>query len=162
MVSTRAKDERASSSLLMMVRMATWNQILDPWVYILLRKAVLRKIFMLFHSCWGPKSHNLHRWQRSMLHSSMETSNSGAGPTDCRCHSRLSLPNTAIKSITWILVTMFWSENTCEEKLEESVKMCRTLLEYRQSKLLYINYNFKVIFHVLFGHHELAVLCSIV
>ncbi|XP_031174246.1 prostaglandin F2-alpha receptor [Sander lucioperca] len=100
MVSTRAKDERASSSLLMMVRMATWNQILDPWVYILLRKAVLRKIFMLFHSCWGPKSHNLHRWQRSMLHSSMETSNSGAGPTDCRCHSRLSLPNTAIKSIT--------------------------------------------------------------
>ncbi|XP_034738494.1 prostaglandin F2-alpha receptor [Etheostoma cragini] len=99
-VSTRAQDERASSSLLMVVRMATWNQILDPWVYILLRKAVLRKIFMLFHSCWGPKSHSLNRWQRSMLHSSMETSNSGAGPTDCRCPGRLPLSDTAIKSIT--------------------------------------------------------------
>ncbi|KAF1385799.1 hypothetical protein PFLUV_G00111520 [Perca fluviatilis] len=100
MVSTRAKDERASSSLLMVIRMATWNQILDPWVYILLRKAVLRKIFMLFQSCWGPKSHNLHRWQCSMLHSSLETSNSGAGPTDCRYPSRLPLPDTAIQTIT--------------------------------------------------------------
>ncbi|XP_078285504.1 prostaglandin E2 receptor EP1 subtype-like isoform X2 [Rhinoraja longicauda] len=27
------------------VRMATWNQILDPWVYILLRRAVLKKIY---------------------------------------------------------------------------------------------------------------------
>lgn len=27
------------------VRMATCNQILDPWVYILLRRAVLRKIY---------------------------------------------------------------------------------------------------------------------
>uniref|UniRef100_A0A672I387 Thromboxane A2 receptor n=1 Tax=Salarias fasciatus TaxID=181472 RepID=A0A672I387_SALFA len=52
------------------IRMATWNQILDPWVYILLRKAVLRKMFTLFYSCWGSKSHNLHRWQRNMLHSS--------------------------------------------------------------------------------------------
>ncbi|KAF7220552.1 prostaglandin E2 receptor EP1 subtype [Nothobranchius furzeri] len=29
------------------VRMATWNQILDPWVYILLRRAVLRKIYRI-------------------------------------------------------------------------------------------------------------------
>lgn len=27
------------------VRMATCNQILDPWVYILLRRAILRKIY---------------------------------------------------------------------------------------------------------------------
>ncbi|MEQ2187992.1 hypothetical protein GOODEAATRI_010398, partial [Goodea atripinnis] len=29
------------------VRMATWNQILDPWVYILLRRAILRKIYRI-------------------------------------------------------------------------------------------------------------------
>uniref|UniRef100_A0AAQ5ZAQ2 Prostaglandin F2-alpha receptor n=1 Tax=Amphiprion ocellaris TaxID=80972 RepID=A0AAQ5ZAQ2_AMPOC len=41
------KQNSTSFSLLTVVRMATWNQILDPWVYILLRKAVLRKIFLL-------------------------------------------------------------------------------------------------------------------
>lgn len=29
------------------VRMATCNQILDPWVYILLRRAILRKIYRI-------------------------------------------------------------------------------------------------------------------
>uniref|UniRef100_A0AAY5EU27 Thromboxane A2 receptor n=1 Tax=Electrophorus electricus TaxID=8005 RepID=A0AAY5EU27_ELEEL len=29
------------------VRLASWNQILDPWVYILLRRAVLRKIYLI-------------------------------------------------------------------------------------------------------------------
>ncbi|XP_047443670.1 prostaglandin F2-alpha receptor [Mugil cephalus] len=99
-LSTSATDESASFSLLTVIRMATWNQILDPWVYILLRKAVLRKLFTLLHSCWGSKSHNLHRWQRSMLRSSVETSISGAGPSDCRCLGGLPLPDTAIKSIT--------------------------------------------------------------
>ncbi|XP_029286297.1 prostaglandin F2-alpha receptor [Cottoperca gobio] len=98
MLSIRANDE--SFSLLMVVRMATWNQILDPWVYILLRKAVLRKIFILFHTCWDSKSNSLHRWQRSMLHSSMDTSNSGAAPTNCRFLGRLPLQETSIKSIT--------------------------------------------------------------
>lgn len=39
--------ERDTYNSLMMtgVRMATYNQILDPWVYILLRRAVLRKIY---------------------------------------------------------------------------------------------------------------------
>ncbi|KAM9492911.1 prostaglandin E receptor 1a (subtype EP1) isoform 1-T2 [Salvelinus alpinus] len=32
---------------LMGVRLASWNQILDPWVYILLRRAVLRKIYLI-------------------------------------------------------------------------------------------------------------------
>ncbi|XP_042368355.1 prostaglandin F2-alpha receptor [Plectropomus leopardus] len=100
MLSIRASREPASFSLLMVVRMATWNQILDPWVYILLRKAVLRKIFTLFQSCWGPKFHSLHRWRRSVLRSSMETSNSGAGPTNCRYLSKLPPPDTAVKSIT--------------------------------------------------------------
>lgn len=98
-MSIRAKGEPASFSLLVVVRMATWNQILDPWVYILLRKAVLRKIFMLIHSCWGPNSRQLHRWQRSVLRSSVETSNSGAGAPDCRCLGKLPLPDTELKSI---------------------------------------------------------------
>lgn len=32
---------------LMGVRLASWNQILDPWVYILLRRAVLRRVFRI-------------------------------------------------------------------------------------------------------------------
>lgn len=100
MLSTRAKDESPPSSLLMVVRMATWNQIMDPWVYILLRKAVLRKIFMLLHRCWGPKSHHILRWQRSVLCSSMETSNSGVALSHCQCIGGLHLPNTEITSIT--------------------------------------------------------------
>ncbi|XP_056269917.1 prostaglandin F2-alpha receptor [Pseudoliparis swirei] len=96
-LSTRAKEEPATFNLLMVVRMATWNQILDPWVYILLRKAVLRKMFTLLHGCCGPKSYFLQRWQRSVLRSSLETSNSGFGPTDCRLLGKL--PDTAIKAI---------------------------------------------------------------
>lgn len=30
--------------LLIYLRVATWNQILDPWVYILFRRAVLRRL----------------------------------------------------------------------------------------------------------------------
>lgn len=31
--------------LLLCIRFATWNQILDPWVYILFRRAVLKRIY---------------------------------------------------------------------------------------------------------------------
>ncbi|XP_037530676.1 prostaglandin F2-alpha receptor [Nematolebias whitei] len=94
-LSSRAKGESTCFRLLTMIRMATWNQILDPWVYILLRKAVLRKIFMLVHGCCGSKLHSFHRWQRSMLGSSVETSKS-----DCCHHVRISLPDITIQSIT--------------------------------------------------------------
>ncbi|XP_041833113.1 prostaglandin E2 receptor EP1 subtype-like [Melanotaenia boesemani] len=41
-------DNKTYSKLMVTgVRMATWNQILDPWVYILLRRAVLRKIYRI-------------------------------------------------------------------------------------------------------------------
>uniref|UniRef100_A0A8C6TS26 Thromboxane A2 receptor n=1 Tax=Neogobius melanostomus TaxID=47308 RepID=A0A8C6TS26_9GOBI len=56
---------RSTHSLLMTVRMATWNQILDPWVYILLRKAVLRKLYMLVHTVWRVRSVELRLWQSS-------------------------------------------------------------------------------------------------
>lgn len=97
-VSTRNKHESASFSLLMVIRMATWNQILDPWVYILLRRSVMKKIFMLFYCCWGSDSRSLHRWQCSILRSSVETSNSGAGPT--QYPDRFPLSHTGIKCIT--------------------------------------------------------------
>ncbi|MCJ8737911.1 hypothetical protein PDJAM_G00029470 [Pangasius djambal] len=76
--SLQEKGEDAYSYLLLTVRLATWNQILDPWVYILLRKAVLKRLFLLaqrFHSpCQkhGPE----HRWRFSALGSSVNTSSS--------------------------------------------------------------------------------------
>lgn len=80
--------------------MATWNQILDPWVYILLRKAVLRKFFTLLYQCRSPKArHQPHLWKGSVLRSSTETNISGTGLSDCRCLSRFPLPDTVIKSI---------------------------------------------------------------
>ncbi|KAM7371774.1 hypothetical protein PAMP_008984 [Pampus punctatissimus] len=35
---------------LLALRMACWNQILDPWVYILLRRAVLYRVYYAFHT----------------------------------------------------------------------------------------------------------------
>ncbi|KAK1886327.1 Prostaglandin F2-alpha receptor [Dissostichus eleginoides] len=43
-----AEDLSSYKTLMVMaVRLATWNQILDPWVYILLRRTVLRKIYLI-------------------------------------------------------------------------------------------------------------------
>ncbi|TTA69397.1 CD97 antigen [Bagarius yarrelli] len=40
----RSADGQYEQLLLLGLRMASWNQILDPWVYILLRRAVLRRV----------------------------------------------------------------------------------------------------------------------
>ena len=62
--------------LFLAVRLASWNQILDPWVYILLRQAVLRQLLRLLPSRAGAKgSHGglgLTRstWEASSLRSS--------------------------------------------------------------------------------------------
>ncbi|XP_055077416.1 thromboxane A2 receptor isoform X2 [Periophthalmus magnuspinnatus] len=40
--------------LLLWLRFATWNQILDPWVYILFRRAVLKRIYPKFQ--WSRRS----------------------------------------------------------------------------------------------------------
>ncbi|KAI5620921.1 prostaglandin E receptor 1c (subtype EP1), partial [Silurus asotus] len=40
-------DPHYEQLLLLGLRMASWNQILDPWVYILLRRAVLRRVCRL-------------------------------------------------------------------------------------------------------------------
>ncbi|XP_030063898.1 prostaglandin F2-alpha receptor [Microcaecilia unicolor] len=59
-------------SILYSLRMATWNQILDPWVYILLRKAVLRKLYKLARRCCGAQVINLHTWELSSLKNSLK------------------------------------------------------------------------------------------
>ncbi|KAG7279694.1 hypothetical protein CRUP_011626 [Coryphaenoides rupestris] len=54
------------------VRLATWNQILDPWVYILLRRAILRKIYRITksHASLRAGAFRSYRWDAGSYHSS--------------------------------------------------------------------------------------------
>ncbi|XP_015204384.1 prostaglandin E2 receptor EP1 subtype-like isoform X2 [Lepisosteus oculatus] len=52
------------------VRLASWNQILDPWVYILLRRAVLRKIYTIAKGQSNLKGSTFRRWEISSLQGS--------------------------------------------------------------------------------------------
>lgn len=54
------------------VRLASWNQILDPWVYILLRRAVLRKIYRLTTGRRDLKGSTFRRWEISSFQSSVK------------------------------------------------------------------------------------------
>lgn len=54
----------------MAVRLATWNQILDPWVYILLRRTVLRKIYLIAKCQVGLRGNIVGRWEPSSFQSS--------------------------------------------------------------------------------------------
>lgn len=47
------------------VRLATWNQILDPWVYILLRRTVLRKIYLIVKCQASMRGGLIGRWEKS-------------------------------------------------------------------------------------------------
>ncbi|XP_037546212.1 prostaglandin E2 receptor EP1 subtype-like [Nematolebias whitei] len=47
------------------VRLATWNQILDPWVYILLRRTVLGKIYLIVKCQAGMRGGVIGRWEKS-------------------------------------------------------------------------------------------------
>ncbi|XP_041091716.1 prostaglandin E receptor 1a (subtype EP1) isoform X2 [Polyodon spathula] len=51
------------------VRLASWNQILDPWVYILLRRAVLRKIYQIVVRQGDLKGSKLGQWEASSFQS---------------------------------------------------------------------------------------------
>ena len=51
--------------LVLGVRLATWNQILDPWVYILLRRTVLRKIYLIAKCQAGMRGTMIGRWEQS-------------------------------------------------------------------------------------------------
>ncbi|KAM6218273.1 prostaglandin E2 receptor EP1 subtype [Rhynchocyon petersi] len=62
--------------LFLAVRLASWNQILDPWVYILLRQAVLRQLLRLLPPRAGTKGGQVglgltrSTWEISSLRSS--------------------------------------------------------------------------------------------
>ncbi|XP_041839323.1 prostaglandin E receptor 1a (subtype EP1) [Melanotaenia boesemani] len=49
------------------VRFAAWNQILDPWVYILLRRSVLRKIYLIAKCQAGLRGTMISRWEQSSV-----------------------------------------------------------------------------------------------
>ncbi|XP_030647723.1 prostaglandin F2-alpha receptor [Chanos chanos] len=98
-LSTRDQSQEAYARMLLTVRLATWNQILDPWIYILLRKAVLRKLFLLTKKCCGCNSETSHRWKCSILKGSVETSTTVSGRPDCICMNGPFLPDTIIKPI---------------------------------------------------------------
>ncbi|KAM9363503.1 prostaglandin E2 receptor EP1 subtype-like [Symphorus nematophorus] len=56
--------------MVMGVRLATWNQVLDPWVYILLRRTVLRKIYLIAKCQAGLRGNVLGRWEPTSFPSS--------------------------------------------------------------------------------------------
>ncbi|KAK9978148.1 hypothetical protein ABG768_019914 [Culter alburnus] len=58
--------------MVMGVRLASWNQILDPWVYILLRRAVLRKIYRLTTGRSDLKGSTFRRWEISSFQNSLK------------------------------------------------------------------------------------------
>ncbi|XP_016295652.1 prostaglandin E2 receptor EP1 subtype-like [Sinocyclocheilus anshuiensis] len=59
--------------MVMGVRLATWNQILDPWVYILLRRAVLKKIYRITTGRSDLKGSTFRRWEISSFQNSMKS-----------------------------------------------------------------------------------------
>ncbi|KAK5866432.1 hypothetical protein PBY51_020623 [Eleginops maclovinus] len=66
-----AEDLSSYKTLMVMaVRLATWNQILDPWVYILLRRTVLRKIYLISKCQMGLRGNILGRWEPTSFPSS--------------------------------------------------------------------------------------------
>ncbi|KAJ8264040.1 hypothetical protein GJAV_G00144390 [Gymnothorax javanicus] len=68
--STGEDLENYKTLMVMGVRLASWNQILDPWVYILLRRAVLRKICRITTRQSDLKGSTFRRWDISSLRSS--------------------------------------------------------------------------------------------
>lgn len=67
-----AEDLRSYRKMMQMtVRLATWNQILDPWVYILLRRTVLHKIYLIAKCQAGLRHKNSSRWEPTSFRSSL-------------------------------------------------------------------------------------------
>ncbi|KAF5909942.1 prostaglandin F2-alpha receptor [Clarias magur] len=59
---TSLQEKGEDAYLLLAVRLATWNQILDPWVYILLRKAVLKRLCLLAVCEGGDSVFPRYKW----------------------------------------------------------------------------------------------------
>ncbi|XP_010215451.1 PREDICTED: prostaglandin F2-alpha receptor [Tinamus guttatus] len=71
-------------TILFALRMATWNQILDPWVYILLRKAVLKNLYKITRGCCGMHIINLHMWELSSIKNSLKVAAISESPVSSK------------------------------------------------------------------------------
>ncbi|XP_051967916.1 prostaglandin F2-alpha receptor-like [Xyrauchen texanus] len=91
-------EDQTYTHMLLVVRMATWNQILDPWVYILLRKAVLKRLLQVALRLCNTHPKPTFGWQGSTLGSSIEASSSVISRPDLICLDGPFLPDTAIQS----------------------------------------------------------------
>lgn len=79
---SRSKD--TCETILFALRMATWNQILDPWVYILLRKAVLKNLYKITRGCCGMHIINLHMWELSSIKNSLKVAAISESPVSSK------------------------------------------------------------------------------
>ncbi|KAM9461446.1 prostaglandin F2-alpha receptor [Clarias gariepinus] len=92
---TSLQEKGEDAYLLLTVRLATWNQILDPWVYILLRKAVLKRLCLLAKRFHSPRTKHGPQisWRFSALGSSVEASSSVSSRPDIICLDGSYLPD---------------------------------------------------------------------
>ncbi|XP_062921129.1 prostaglandin F2-alpha receptor [Mobula hypostoma] len=90
MIGSLYAGPKSETWLLMGVRMAAWNQILDPWVYILLRRAVLRRVCKVVQLCLGKNADQLHRWRCSTIQSSVMIAAMDLSLTVARRQSRIN------------------------------------------------------------------------
>ncbi|XP_007944677.1 prostaglandin F2-alpha receptor [Orycteropus afer afer] len=67
-----SRSQETCETILFSLRMATWNQILDPWVYILLRKAVLKNLYKIARRCCGERVISLRIWELSSIKNSLK------------------------------------------------------------------------------------------
>ncbi|XP_070602314.1 prostaglandin F2-alpha receptor [Erythrolamprus reginae] len=79
-------------TIIFALRMATCNQILDPWVYILLRKAVLKKLYEIARRFCGVHI-NLSTWELSSIKNSLKV----AAISDSPISSKLSNQKISIR-----------------------------------------------------------------
>ncbi|XP_034292945.1 prostaglandin F2-alpha receptor [Pantherophis guttatus] len=80
-------------TIIFALRMATCNQILDPWVYILLRKAVLKKLYEIARRFCGVHLINLSTWELSSIKNSLKV----AAISDSPISSKLTNQQISIK-----------------------------------------------------------------
>ncbi|KAM4720837.1 prostaglandin F2-alpha receptor [Rhinophrynus dorsalis] len=78
---------KTRENILFSLRMATWNQILDPWVYILLRKTVLKKLFRIARRCCGVEVIGLHAWEFSSFKNSLKGATLSDSPSSTRTNT---------------------------------------------------------------------------
>ncbi|XP_032073272.1 prostaglandin F2-alpha receptor [Thamnophis elegans] len=83
----------SSETIIFALRMATWNQILDPWVYILLRKAVLQKLYEIARRFCGVHLVHLSTWELSSIKNSLKV----AAVSDSPISSKLTNQQISIR-----------------------------------------------------------------